>query len=596
MTRTLRGTPCPAQRNAPPRAQEETPVPITPGKWIAETSDYRPDRYYRYAELTELLHRWAAEYPALLSIESIGASLQGRDIWALTLTDRAAGPPNEKPAYFIDANIHADEVTGVATVLWLLNHVLTGAGTNPEIDRLLAGTTLYLVPAINVDGMELGLQDSEPDLRSSPRPFPHAEQQPGLVEKDIDGDGTVLTMRIKDPAGPWKRSAHDPRIMAKRGPDDYGDDYYFLLPEGEILGWDGGAVPIAPALYGIDANRNFPGDWAPHWIQEGAGAYPLSEPETRALAEFLLAHPNIHGSQHFHTFSGCILRPPTSRPTADMPALDRAIYEALGKMGEEETGYPCIGIHDEFAYDPKKPFHGGLIDWVYEQLGMIPFSTELWSLAGKAGIEVTDFIDFFRNRPDAVDAAMLRVLDEQLDGEGFRDWTPFDHPQLGPVEIGGWNRTFTWTNPPGPMLEEVTSGNARFVLRAAGTGPMLEIRDATAEALGDGLYKVSAVVHNTGFLPTYVTQTAREAGVTKPVKVALTLAADGALISGQPEHEPGHLEGRANLHGALLWNDTYPILNRARAEWVVRQPAGTAVTITASAAKAGVARAEVTLG
>ena len=190
---------------------------------------------------------------------------------------------------------------------------------------------------------------------------------------------------------------------------------------------------------------------------------------------------------------------------------------------------------------------------------------------------------------------MLRVLDEELDGEGFRDWTPFDHPQLGPVEIGGWNRTFTWTNPPGPMLEEVTAPNARFVLRVAGTGPRLEIRDATAEALGGDLYTVSAVVHNIGFLPTYVTDTARNAGVTKPVIASISLADGGALVAGQAERDLGHLEGRANLLGALLWSDTAPILNRARVEWVVRQPAGTTVTITASAAKAGVVRTEVTL-
>ncbi|MFT4041155.1 MAG: M14 family zinc carboxypeptidase, partial [Thermomicrobiales bacterium] len=429
----------------------------------------------------------------------------------------------------------------------------------------------------------------------SPRPFPHAEQQPGLVERDIDGDGVILTMRLRDDAGPWKPSAHDPRIMTRRGPADVGGDYYFLLPEGDIPEWDGGAVPIAPSLFGLDANRNFPADWAPHWVQDGAGRYPLSEPETRALAEFLFAHPNIHGSQHFHTFSGCILRPPTAYPTADMPALDQAIYTAIGKLGEEATGYPCIGIYDEFAYDPKKPMHGGLLDWVYEQLGVIPFSTELWSLAAKAGVEVKDFIDFFRNRPDEVDAAMLRVLDDELGGEGFRDWAPFAHPQLGPVEIGGWNLPFTWTNPPGPMLEAVTAPNAQFVLQAAATGPKLEIRDVAAKALGDGLYVVSAVVHNTGFLPTYVTEKAREAGVTKPVQAEITLADGGSLAAGQPEIEVGHLEGRANLLGALLWNDTAPILNRARVEWVVRQPAGTSVTVTARADKAGVARAEVTL-
>ena len=73
-------------------------MPITPGKWIADSSAYRPDRYYRYAELSELLHRWAEEHPDLLTIESIGKSLHGRDIWALTLTDRTSGTPESKPA------------------------------------------------------------------------------------------------------------------------------------------------------------------------------------------------------------------------------------------------------------------------------------------------------------------------------------------------------------------------------------------------------------------------------------------------------------------------------------------------------------------
>ncbi|HEU0163725.1 MAG TPA: M14 family zinc carboxypeptidase, partial [Thermomicrobiales bacterium] len=420
-------------------------------------------------------------------------------------------------------------------------------------------------------------------------------QQNGLFEKDVDGDGTLVTMRIKDPAGPWTPSSHDPRIMRRRGPDEFGGDYYFVLPEGEIQNWDGASVPLAPDFYGIDANRNFPADWAPAWVQYGAGAYPLSEPETKALAEFMMAHPNIHGSQHFHTYSGCILRPPTSYPTADMPALDRAVFTAIGKMGEEETGYPCIGIYDDFAYDRKKAMKGGLLDWVYEQLGVIPFSTELWSLTAKAGIEVTDFIEFFRNRSDEVDAAMLRVLDEEVGGEGFREWTPFAHPQLGPVEIGGWRRTFTWVNPPGPMLEEVTSTNAKFVLRAAQTAPRLEIRDATAELLADGLYKVSLVAHNLGFLPTYVTDVARSSGVSKPVVATISLAEGAELVTGDLETELGHLQGRANTLGEMSFNDTYPIQNRARAEWVVRQPAGSSVTVTVACARAGTSRAEIIL-
>ncbi|CAN5600366.1 M14 family metallopeptidase [soil metagenome] len=572
-------------------------MPITPGKWTAESSVYRPDRYFRYADLTEMLHRWATENPDLVSIESIGKTYEGRDIWALTITDRTIGAPDKKPAYFVDANIHASEVTGVATTLWLINHILTNAKSDEKIAWLLRNTTSYFIPAINVDAMDAMLDGSIPGVRSSMRPYPFLEPQDGINQEDVDGDGSIVTMRLKDPSGPWKVSPHDSRLMVKRGPDEIAGDFYYVLPEGNIKNWDGGAITFAHDPKGLDENRNFPANWGPDWEQYGAGPYPLSEPETKALAEFFIAHPNISGSQHFHTFSGAILRPPTSYPTSDMPELDRNIFTIIGKMGEEETGYPCIGIHDDFAYDKKKAFMGGLIDYVYEQLGMIPYSTELWSLPKHAGIEVTDFIGFFRERPDEWDAAMLKVLDDEVEGEGFKEWTPFEHPQLGAVEIGGWAENFTWANPPGPMLEAVASSNAKFVLRAMYCAPLLTIRDVTVTPLGADLYKLTALVQNEGFLPTYSTEIARKNGVTKPVKVEIAVGDDGVIVSGKTETEIGHLSGRVNQYNSLSFGDgVFPLDSRGIAEWIVKKPAGGTVTITASAAKAGTATIEVQLG
>jgi hypothetical protein len=572
-------------------------MPVTPGKWVADSSEYRPDRYYRYADLTAILQLWAAEYSDLLSIESIGKTYENRDIWALTLTDRSGGEPETKPAYFVDANIHAGEVTGVATTLWLLNHLLTNAKSDEKIAGLLKRTTVYLVPAINVDAMDRLLDGTHWRIRSSMKPFPFDEQQDGMVEQDLDGDGVITAMRLKDPSGPWKVSSVDPRLMVKRAPDELEGEFYYLLPEGMIQNWDGGAIKLAPALLGLDANRNFPADWSPFWVQNGAGAYPLSEPETKALADFLIAHPNIHGSQHFHTFSGAILHPPTSHPIADMAELDRNIFKLIGKMGEEETGYPAISIFDDFAYDKKKALKGGLIDYVYEQLGMIPYATELWSLPKEAGIEVKDFIAFFRDRPDSDDVAMLKVLDEKVGGEGYKEWVPFEHPQLGPVEIGGWYHTFSFQNPPGPMLESVTSGNAKFVLRAMFTAPMLSIRELTVESLGADLYKIKALVQNDGFLPTYVTEMARKVGVTKPVKVEIEVGDGGEIVSGKPEVEIGHLSGRVNQYNSLSFGGgVYPLDSRAITEWIVRKPGGGTIIVTAGSAKAGTVKQEIALG
>ncbi len=324
-------------------------MPQTTGKRIAESSDYRPDRYYRYDHLTELLHRWATEHDDVVTIEQFGTSYEGRKLWVLSITDPTTGAHDTKPAHFVDALIHAGEVTGVATVLWLLNYILNDHRHDLDIEELLATTTLYVVPAINVDAMDLMLTAQASRVRSSVRPFPHKEQQDGLIRQDLDGDGLVATMRIAHSDGPWKVSARDHRLMVKRGPDESGGTYYFMLPEGTIQNWDGGAVRIAPDLMGLDVNRNFPLEWGPHWEQKGAGEFPLSEPETRALAQFLVDHPNIHGSQHFHTQSGVILRPHTSKADDDLPRSDVDTYKAIGKMGEEVTGYPCISIYHDFA-------------------------------------------------------------------------------------------------------------------------------------------------------------------------------------------------------------------------------------------------------
>ena len=94
------------------------------GKYIATAAMYAPNRYYRYTELTHLLHNWQERYPALVAVESIGKSWEGRDIWGVTLTNSQRDAHDTKPADHIDANIHASEVidSGVVlyTIYWLL--------------------------------------------------------------------------------------------------------------------------------------------------------------------------------------------------------------------------------------------------------------------------------------------------------------------------------------------------------------------------------------------------------------------------------------------------------------------------------------------
>ena len=163
------------------------------------------DHFYRYDELGAFLHALAAEFPALLAVESIGKSFQGRDIWLATLTNTATGSHSDKPALWLEANIHATELTGSHAALHLVERLVTGYGHDERVTRALDTRCFYVVARLNPDGAEHVMQAGAGAIRSSVRPYPRLDQRDGLIEGDVDGDGRVLTMRVPDPNGAWDR-------------------------------------------------------------------------------------------------------------------------------------------------------------------------------------------------------------------------------------------------------------------------------------------------------------------------------------------------------------------------------------------------------
>ncbi|MBP8251938.1 MAG: carboxypeptidase, partial [Herpetosiphon sp.] len=200
------------------------------------TVDYT--RYYGVDELVETLHALQTAYPQLMSLHSIGNSYEGRDLWLATLTNLNTGVPTDKPSFWIDGNIHATEVTGAMAALHVIDTLLKGYGHDDQCTRLLDTTTFYILPRFNPDGAERALT-SPYMVRSSVRPYPHAERKDGLIEEDINSDGLIMQMRMVDVNGDWKLSSKDPRVMVKRQPDDVGGTYYRVLPEGSITNFDG---------------------------------------------------------------------------------------------------------------------------------------------------------------------------------------------------------------------------------------------------------------------------------------------------------------------------------------------------------------------
>jgi murein tripeptide amidase MpaA len=556
----------------------------------------RFDRFYRYQELTELLRAFAAEYPQLVGVESIGRSHEGRDIWALTVSNRATGDAADKPAFWVDGNIHSTEVAASVACVYFLKHLVDGYGKDPEITRALDTRAFYVCPRINPDGAEWALADKPKYVRSSTRSYPYDEEAiEGLTVQDVDGDGRILQMRIADANGVWKAHPEEPRLMIRREPTEVGGNYYRILPEGRLEGYDGFTLKVKKPRQGIDLNRNFPGNWRQEFEQLGAGPFPTSEPEVRAVAEFVVRHPNITGGVAFHTWSGVLLRPFDHLPDTEMHAEDLWHYQRVGAKGTELTGYPNISVYHEFRYHPKDVI-GGAFDWIYDHLGMFSWVVEIWSPMREAGLEKYLYIDWFRDHPTEDDLKMFRWSEQKLGGMAHVDWKPFQHPELGPIEIGGWNRFHAFGNPPPQFLEREVARFPKWLLWQALLSPKLELVAADAHALGDGTWRVRLVVQNTGWLPSYVSKRALERKVVRGVVAEISVPSRATLASGKRREEIGQLEGKAYKHtGISFWPDYHVTDDRAKIEWIVRGKGGDVVELVARHERAGTVRASVVL-
>ena len=554
---------------------------------LTDNVTYTYDHLMNYEEIRTRLEGYAKDHPKLCRLTVAGTTPEGRDILVLEVTDTAVGQYEDKPAYCVEGNIHAGEITGCMCIMYMLDTLFTNLDS-PEVKKILKDYTIYALPRVSPDGSEYYLTHPE-YVRSVDRMYPTSEVLPGLYPVDLDGDGVIRKMRVRSPYGIWKESEDDPRVMTRRKPDETEGVFYNVYSEGLIRDYDGINIVGAPQPFGNDFNRNYPIGWRPEHEQHGAGSYPLSHPETRANTDFLLSHPNVCSVLDMHTMGGQILYTPGFKPSKEADHSDIAIYKAIGQMAHEESGYPVINVFDEYMPVGSQATYGGFDDFCHFILGVPAFTIECWDLDPRAGIEVhfPPKAEPTEEEQEEEARKYVKWIDEQNDGDGLKPWTKFDHPQLGEVEIGGIDYKHVVQNPPPKFLRQELEKHTRFMLRQIKTLPRLSFTDIKTENLAGDVYKVEVRIGNSGYLSTYVFKEALKLKTMKPLTVTLTGA---ELIEGKEKEEIGQLEGFSGIGGynAGLGASSFqkqPV--EKKVTWIVRGEKGAKLDLCVSGARIG---------
>ena len=484
---------------------------------FAEAQGYS-QKYHTSKEIASILQSFESDYPTLMKTRVIGHSYEGKEIWAAEITNFTNGDALTKPAMLYLGPHHGNEMIGKEIALYYIQYLVTNFGADANVTRILNEKTVYVIPCANVDGNDRTARGESQRFNSRPLD----DDGDGLLDEDsgedLDGDGRVTDMRK------WNSTINDYDYFFGEGIDNDLDGLYNEDPTG-----------------GVDLNRNYPKGWNNN---TGGGEYPLSEPETRAVRDFVISHPNIATVFDTHSGANCLLYPWTY--TGSLPPDDQ-VYTALAAKYTALTGYPYHRIGAQ----------GTSIDWIYENQSALCFVLELfgkgWYPGGATQFEI-DYPDV--NLP----------------------WQNLTHPQLGQVEIGGY-WVFRAYNPPSSEIQKWALKVLPMLTDLVEITPKLRITELNAVE-SSGLLNISATIANLGFLATS-TQQALTTQTNSPVNITLSFSGNVELVTGNQTVPFSVIAGEAT----------------STAQWQVRitQPGEAWIKITASCAKGGVSEAYLAL-
>ncbi len=518
------------------------------------SSVVRAAEYYNDKSLARHLASLAERNPDLVRVESIALSQGQRKVWLIEAGKGTTQDRQSRPAMLVVAGVEGNDLIGCSVAVSWVEHLVGQYEKDAAIGKLLKTTTIYVIPRLNPDAAERFF--IRPQVETSLNDKPVDDDHDGLVDEDepedLNGDGLITWMRIEDPQGDYILDSKDGRLLMKADHLKGEAGAWRYLTEG--IDNDRDERWNEDGLGGVNFNRNFPYDYK--FFAPDAGVHQISEAETRALADFIIEHPNIAIAVTYGAADNLSKTPKGASSTErrkPMTAIDEddaGYYKAMG-----ESFRKALGLDKELE---GASVPGSFSDWMYFHRGRLSLAAKAWSPA--MAVEVSKAAEKKEKPQEQAKAEEEREADSEAkksaDGkskdepdkrneqerkelkwfdehapDAFVQWRPIEHPDFPKqrAEVGGL-RPFAVTNPPAEMIEPVAAKHCDFLTTTAQRLPRIGIRKIETKHLGQSVYEVKIQVENTGFLPTLLSQgqTTREV---LPTRLVLNLD-DELILSG----------------------------------------------------------------
>jgi len=526
--------------------------------------------YYSSTSMTQRLAGLAQNEPDLVRVRELAESRDQHKVWLVEVGVGSEEDRSTRPALLAVAGIEGNDLVGPFTAVSWVERLMKQYREDPPATELLKKTTIYVVPCLNPDAMERFFV--KPKIEMSGNNTPRDDDHDGLIDEDpgedLNGDGLITMMRIEDKEGEYILDPNESRLLLKADPLKGEKGAWKLLPEGTDSDRDKQWNEDGPG--GANFNRSFPYHY--QYLAPEAGLHPVSEAETRALADFVVAHPNIGivltygAADNLRKTPKADKSPGRSKPMEAIDEKDVGYYEVFGKLYRKALG---LGKEMECISEP-----GTFSDWMYFHRGRLSLAARPWDVAlarelsepkkaedggRKTEDRAKPAADQDKKEGDSSDpnAAKadkkpakkeevkrgeeerkgLKWFDEHVP-EAFIPWQAVEHPDFPGrrVEVGGY-RPFALTNPPVEMLAGVAAKQGDFLTDLARRLPRIGVGKIECRTLADSIYEIEIRVVNSGFLPTALShgQTTQEV---YPTRVILELEPECFLAGAKTTFLP----------------------------------------------------------